>query len=347
LKLEIKKTIANMTVHWVEDSKIHTSSGYNFYTSKDEGRTFESAGALKGSSLTRILGKSRLMTRGLRLGIRDFRILSSGTMLAMADRRIYRSSDGDLKPVHHFRKGVGPLREGWCEDNEGTCYLAEYFLNNKRDSPVKLLKSTDDGQTWITVASFERIRHVHCVQFDPFSRRIWVGTGDRDNESGILFSEDKGNTWNRIGSSDQMFRTVSFLFTDEHVYWGSDAPTKQNYIYRQTRKTEEIERLVAVNGPVHYSTMLENGAMLFGTTAEGNSEGKSASWDNKARIWASVDGKEWTDVMSWKKDAYPYILGLGRIYFPHGRSRDNVYFTTEALKKADNMLFCARLMVGD
>jgi hypothetical protein len=346
LKLEIKRTVAQMTVHWVGDSEIWASSGYSFYTSRDEGVTFEKTGDLTTSSLNKILGKSRLITRGMRWGIRDLRRLNSGTVLVIADRKVYRSSgngSGAFKSVYKFRKGVGPLREGWCEDDEGNCYLAEYFLNNGRDSSVNLVKSTDDGHTWETIASFDRIRHIHCVQFDPFSRCIWLGTGDRDDESSIRFSEDRGDTWSAIGSRDQMFRTVSFIFTKDYVYWGSDAPTKQNYVYRQTRKNGAIDKLAAVNSPVHYSTMLENGTIVFGTTAEGNSEGKSAAWDDKAHIWASPDGKEWTDVASWEKDVYPYILGLGRIYFPHGRSGDNIYFTTEALRNVDNTLFCAKL----
>jgi len=345
LKLEIQKTIANMLVHCVNPSEIQASSGYTFYKSTDNGTTFAKNGDLKVSSLTKMLGKSRLLTRALRLGIRDMRKLKSGTILVIADRKIFRFDGDDFKPVYSFRKSVGPLREGWCEDEEGTCYLTEYFLNNKRDSPVNMLKSEDDGQSWDLVKSFHRIRHIHCVQSDPFSRLIWMGTGDRDQESSISFSEDQGKTWISIRSGDQMFRVVSLLFTRDNVYWGSDAPTRQNYIYRYARKSGNIERLVAVNAPVHYSMLLKNGAMLFATTAEGNSEGKSAAWDNKARIWTSDNGTNWTDVISWEKDIYPYILGLGRIYFPHGQSSDTLYFTTEALKRVDNTTFCAKLSV--
>lgn len=344
LKLEIQKTIPNMKAHWVDSTQIQTSSGYSLYSSRDEDQTFDKIADLKVSPLTKVFEKSHIFSRALRLGIRDLRRLKSGTFLAIADRKIFRSKDDDFEPVFFFKRGFGPLREGWCEDDEGICYLAEYFLNNKRDSPVNLLKSVDDGRSWEIIRSLNHIRHIHCIQHDPYTRRIWMGTGDRDHESIISFSQNGGNTWTNLESGDQQFRTVSFLFTRDYVYWGSDAPTRQNYIYRYVRKSGSIERLVAVNGPVHYSTLLQNGTMLFATTAEGNSEGKSASWDNKAHIWASEDGKNWTDVVSWEKDIYPYIFGLGRILFPHGHSRDNVCFTTEALKKADDTLFCAKLI---
>lgn len=343
LKLEIQKTIPNMIAHWVDHSELQSSSGYTIYTSKNKGATFEKTTDLKDSSWAKMLARSRLSSRALRLGIRDLRKLKSGTTLVIAYREILRSENSDFRPTYSFRNGMGPLREGWCEDNEGICYVAEYSLNNKRNRPVNLLESMDDGKTWRTILSADHIRHIHCVQYDPYSRRIWMGTGDRDAESSISFSEDHAKTWTTLGSGDQMFRTVSLLFTQDHVYWGTDAPTRQNYIYRHARKSGTIEKLVAVNGPVHYSTLLENGSMLFGTTAEGNSEGKSAAWDNRAHIWASEDGTKWTDLISWEKDLYPYLLGLGRVYFPHGQDLENVYFTTEALRKVDNTLFCAKL----
>lgn len=343
LKLVVLRTVPNMVVHWVDEREIWSSHNYTLYLSRDEGITFNKMADIGGSSLTCMLGKCRLLARAFRLGIRNLRKLESGTLLVIADRKIFRSENGEFKTVFHFRKGFGPLREGWCEDDKWNCYLGEYFLNNKRDTPINLLKSSDDGQTWDIIRSIHSIRHIHCVQYDPFCKKIWLGTGDRDNECSISFSKDEGQSWIKIGSGDQMFRTVSFLFTEDYVYWGSDAPTRQNYIYRYVRKSGNIEKLAAVDGPVNYSAILKNEKMLFATTAEGNSEGKSAEWDRKAHIWASEDGTHWDGIISWEKDIYPYELGKGRVYFPHGRFRDNIYFTTEALKKVDETLFCAKL----
>jgi hypothetical protein len=103
-----------------------------------------------------------------------------------------------------------------------------------------------------------------------------------------------------------------------------------------------IERLGAVDGPVHYSSCLKNGVKLFATVVEGNSEGKSIEWDKKAHIWASEDGVHWEDVASWKKDLWPYVLGFGRVLFAHGQcNKDAVFFTTQCLEKVDNTSFCA------
>jgi len=344
MKLEIQKIIPNMVVHWVDREVIWTSSNYTLYITKDGGDSFNKVTTLKVPLWAHVLGKFRLPARAFRLGIRSLRILKIGTALVIADKKIFRLKDGELKVVHSFERGFGPLREGWCEDDKGNCYLGEYFLNNKRDAPVQLLKSMDDGQSWKVIRSLSNIRHIHCVQYDPFSQRIWMGTGDRDEESSISFSENGGESWAEIGSGDQKFRAVSLLFTEDYVYWGSDAPTRQNYIYHYARKTGEVERLAAVDGPVHYSTILKNGVKLFATAAEGNSEGKSAEWDKKAHIWASENGAQWEELMSWEKDIWPYIFGFGRVYFAHGQHGNNVYFTTEALRKVDGMLIQAKIV---
>jgi hypothetical protein len=346
LKLIIEKTVPNMVVHSVDHEEIWASSSYTLYRSKDGGSTFDKVVDLKVPPIMRMLGRFRLSSKALRLGIRSLRILKSGTILAIADRKIFRGREDKFDVVYSFKKGFGPLPEGWCEDDKGHCYLAEYFLNNRRNTVSDLLKSSGDGQSWRVIRSLPNVRHIHCVQYDPFGRRVWMGTGDRDEESSISFSEDGGKSWTEIGSGDQMFRTVSLLFTEDYVYWGTDAPTRQNYIYVYNRESGQIERLSPVGGPIHHATILGNGIKLFATASEGNSEGKNPQWDSKAHIWASQDGIHWEDVMSWEKDFWPYILGYGMVLFAQGRRGDNVYFTAQSLRKVDGMLMHARLFLN-
>ncbi len=342
-ELVIQRKMPNTVVHYVNRDEVWVSSNYSLYRSKDRGFTFSKVIDLPVPFVMRLVARSRLPARALRLGVRGLRKLKSGTVLVIADGRIFRVREGEIQVVHSFERGRGPLREGWCEDDSGNCYLGEYFLNNRRHVPVRLLKAEDDGQSWRSICSFLDIRHIHCVQYDAYSKSIWLGTGDRDEESSISFSQDEGGTWTKVGSGDQMFRAVSLLFTQDHVYWGSDAPTRQNYIYRYDRKSAEIERLVAVDGPVYYSTILDSGIKIFTTATEGNSEGKSAEWDKKAHIWASADGICWEDLMSWEKDVCPYILGHGRVLLAHGQLDDILFFTPQCLKKVDNMLLMAKL----
>lgn len=332
-----------MVVQYVNGNEIWASFNYSLYRRLDEATIFEKVLDIPVPFFVRMAGRIRPFSRAFRLGIRGIRILKSGTILLIAYGKIFRWENSLLVPVYSFDREFGPLREGWCEDNKGQCYLGEYFLNNSRKFPVKLLKSVDDGKSWHILLLFKDIRHIHCVQHDPFSESIWIGTGDRDEESSIYFSTDSGITWNLIGKNDQMYRTVSFLFTKDHVYWGSDSPTRQNFIYRYNRNNQGISKVVPVDGPVHYSTMLANDIKIFATTAEGNTEGPSAEWDNKAHIWVSQKGDNWVDLYSWEKDFFPNILGLGRIYFPHGQGKEKLYFSLEALKGVDNVFVQAAL----
>jgi len=339
MKLEIKRIIPNMLVHWASSGELLATSNYSIYTSKDEGETFRRVTELRVHFLSQAASRFKFFSRVFRLGIRDVRKLKSNTLLAIADRKLFRIANGESQVTYSFKHGFGPLREGWCEDNEGNLYLSEYFQNSRRTIRVKLLKSTDDGLTWKTVSFFKGVRHIHCVQFDPFSKSIWLGTGDRNEESSILVSKDKGTTWTKIGFGNQSYRTISFIFTEKYVYWGSDIPTRQNYIYRYDRENCRIQKISPVNGPVFYSNILENRIMLFATTVEGNSEGKSIPWDNRATIWASQNGTCWKSLINYEKDRYPFLLGFGMLIFAHKQHGNNVYFTAQALRKADNMLF--------
>jgi hypothetical protein len=343
LKLSIERTIPNMIVHCVNDNEVWTSAGYSIYFSQDNGTTFNKILDLPVPFLTRRLSQIRISSRALRLGIRTLLRGSSGTILVAANRKLFRLANQQLTVSYKFNKGFAPLRQGWCEDEQGNYYMAEYFLNNDRLSTCELLKSSDDGKSWKVITTLNNIRHIHCVEYDPFTKSIWIGTGDRDRESGIHFSKDGGNTWTVLLSGDQVYRAVSLLFTPDYIYWGGDAPTKQNHIVRYSRKSKTMEKLVAVAGTVFYSTVLENQVILFGTTDEGDSEGKNPTSDRKAHIWGSPDGTHWEDLISFPKDTWPYILASGKILFANGKSGNNLYFSTEALKGMDGVLSCASI----
>jgi hypothetical protein len=344
MHLKIQEKIPNFVVQHMDDKEILASSNYTIFRSQNGGHTFKRVISLPVPFYSRFMGKYGLFSRALRLGIKAIIKLTNGAILAVASGQIFHIKDDEISIVHTFHKGFGPLRKGLCEDNNGNCYFGEYFLNNNRDSGVKLFKSSDNGHFWNVICSLDNIRHIHSVQFDPYSKNVWLCTGDKDNESKIMFSEDEGDTWITIASGSQMFRTLSLTFTKKHVYWGTDIPTRQNYICRYMRGDESIEKLTQVDGPVHYSTTTGGKFKVFATTVEGNSEGISSQWDENAHIWASKNGLRWHDVIGWKKDSWPYILGYGRIIFPNGENKTNdLYFTTQALQSMGNMLIKAKI----
>lgn len=338
MNLRIENVIPNYTVQYIDRDDIWASKGASLYKSKIKEDKFEKIIDLPFSFKDNIFGKSRLLSRAFRLGIKSIIKLQSGTILINAQKKIFRFRDNEIFEVFDFKNGFGPLRHGWCEDNQENCFIGEYFLNNKRNNAINLYKSSDDGLNWEIIESFTNIRHIHSVQFDPFTDFIWLCTGDHDDESRISFSQDYGETWEVIGSGDEMYRTVSLIFDKDKIYWGSDSPTRNNYIYSYNRKNGNIEKLSPVDGPIHYSAKF-NQYKLFATVVEGESEGKTLQWDTKSHIWCSKDSKNWYDIASWEKDNLPYILGYGRTIFPAGsRQGKYLYFSTQCLQDIDNSL---------
>jgi hypothetical protein len=346
IRCDILRSIPDFTIQYQDRDELWFSARYTIYRGSGDLNAIIKMFEIPAGPIQRTLGRSRLLSRVGRFGIRTLLKLKTGTILAVSDGKIFRIQDGNVEERHIFRYGIGPLRYGWCEDDRGHCFLGEYFLNKGAKRPVHVLCSPDDGRTWEIVHEFRTINHIHFLQWDPFTGYLWLGTGDKDEESEIAFSKDQGVTWIPIGKGDQAFRAVSLIFTQDYIYWGSDAPTRQNYLYRYSRTTHDITRLAAVDGPVHYSMALENGLMLFGTTVEGNSEGESGEWDRTVRLWASINGIQWTELLRWQKDnLHPYgFFGYGRILFPYGRyGHDVAYFTTQAVQGCDNICYQVRI----
>ncbi len=77
---------------------------------------------------------------------------------------------------------MGVLPSTVCQTDEAV-YLGEYPL----DSAVtpRVLRSTDRGEIWSSVLQLDGVRHIHAVQFDPYTHEIWLATGDRDSECRI------------------------------------------------------------------------------------------------------------------------------------------------------------------
>jgi hypothetical protein len=178
------------------------------------------------------------------------------------------------------------------------------------------------------------VRHVHAVQFDPLTRKVWFATGDRDEESMIGYIEEgrraKGEGRNGrlqiAAKGSQQARAVSLMFTPEFVYWGSDAgrdtTERCNWIHRWSRQTQKVERLAAVGGPVYYSTADARGRLFVSTAVEGS----RSEPDRIARVWMSQNGEQWHEIAAWQKDAYPLPFGYGVLSFPQNSVRDGLLY---------------------
>lgn len=85
-------------------------------------------------------------------------------------------------------------------------------------------------------------RHIHILEKDPYSGDIWLGTGDTDQESHVYRSTDNGESFELVGSGSQLWRILSFIFTNQSVSWNVDshAPQYITQLKRTDLKVGEI-----------------------------------------------------------------------------------------------------------
>ncbi len=210
-----------------------------------------------------------------------------GAATAISAGWIWHRPDADrgFQRVHELRyygRGVGrgAMPAGFTALGDGGVVLGEYFSNPDYED-VRVYFSPDGGGTWRIAHEFPpgRIRHVHAVQEDPYTGRVWVCTGDRDDESFIISMNPDGTDKTVIGHGAQRWRVVQLAFTEEAVYWGADTGCREDGgIWRWDRASEELEQLSTNNGPIYYATILGDETLVFSQTFERDGQRPPGLW---------------------------------------------------------------------
>lgn len=123
------------------------------------------------------------------------------------------------------------------ESQTGYLYASEYSCN--RDNRHRVCRGIFPAvgeEVWETILEFASIsewendpsimdsaRHVHTVAVDPYTGHLWVCTGDRNEHSRLLYSDDSGESFSVVGMGSQTWRSLSVWFTEHYVYWSMDA----------------------------------------------------------------------------------------------------------------------------
>lgn len=315
-KVEIEKLTEDMVIHSVKKGICWASRGNTIFVSTDKGKSWNKKGRIPYSISNPSYFNRFFVIRKIfgRYGISQMKILNSGTILIFSGPYLWRSTDnGNSFKIVHRRK-IHPLMQSWAEAH-GEIFYGEYFYDKGRKE-INLWKSIDDGKNWFIVYTFVAgsVRHIHAVQYDPYSDRIWVTTGDEDRECKIMYSTDRGKTFEIIGQGSQEWRAVSLLFTEDYIYWGMDSPHKQNYIFRWDRRTGTRKVVAEIDGPAYYSTQLEDGSLILATTVEG----ATGEWDGSAHIWLKEkNNQNWIDLGGWKKIYGAKMFGILKLAQPN------------------------------
>ena len=213
-----------------------------------------------------------------------------------------------------------------CKTPLGLFY-GEYHGNSERE-PIRLFY-TSDGLNWSVFSSFDNVRHIHAVFYDPFTKTMWVTTGDEDDESAIWNnSTNSPKTFSPVIQGTQQARAIQLLFFDDSVVYGSDTPLESNSIYKIDRETLSCTNIAKVNGSVFHSTQTCNG-FYFSTAVEPSDVNNT----NLATIYASNNGIKWDAIISHEKDKWhKKIFQYGQLLFPAGKNEtEQLIYSTFAV----------------
>ncbi len=174
-------------------------------------------------------------------------------------------------PNYGFGVGRGIMSTGLTKVNNEEFLFGEYFNNPGRDK-VRIYKYKITGMQWQNVYEFMpgQIRHIHALQEDPYTGKLWICTGDENEEPMIGWSDDRFRTIIPIGQGNQKWRACQLVFTEENVYWGADTGSIDlGGIYKWDKQKKEATQLQPVPGAIFFGTRLANGTIVMSTDREG------------------------------------------------------------------------------
>ena len=71
------------------------------------------------------------------------------------------------------------------------------------------------------------------------TQKIWLTSGDLDEESAICTVDKSFGKINKEISGSQQTRAIKLLFDENYIYFGSDTPEELNHIYRFNKKQKK------------------------------------------------------------------------------------------------------------
>lgn len=332
---ELLNTIPGIKIVDVTDNYLLGVKGYYFFKYTFEKRKWEKYSKVY-DPIPAFCSHFRLVRRLLRAEINKYYCFSSGNELCIARKGIFRKDDNTNRFIKTFdvKRGSRPLT--LCEDVDGKIYFGEYFANWDL-LPIHIYCSSDGGRTWEIVYTFAKgnINHIHGIYMDPYTRKMWIVTGDRENECIIGYTDDGFKTIKEVFRGGQDYRSCILLFYKDFIVYATDSQYQKNFIRKFDRKTLEIENLYEVQGPVIRGA--QSGTVSVISTDVEPSKDLVLT---RSYVWYTKDGIHWESLCSAEKD------GWHDAYFQFGvfdlpaynmsTPLNELYVTGKALKGVDN-----------
>jgi hypothetical protein len=280
----------------------------------------------------KLTSASRLGYRLMRDGFHALVLLPSGELIAALPGAIatLRPGEVEFEVTHVLQRGTRPLNIAAAPD--GRVFWGEYFDNPERDA-VHVYGSHDRGASWKVVYSFEKgaIRHVHNIVYDLWEECFWVLTGDVGSECRILWASLDWSRVESVISGNQQARAVAAVPREGGLYFASDTPLEQNYIYKLDRQGN-LARLAEIHGSVLCGGAM-GGAVFFTTMVEPS----AVNLDRDVALYGSADGALWARLESWPKDGWSEkLFQYGNAFVASGNNATSLLaITTVAVNAGD------------
>jgi hypothetical protein len=297
--------------------RIFLGEGRFFYSGKVDDEAFSNQVSLFGATMgwvKSLMASSRLYRMVHKTnGSFNSATLRSGTILVQYDR-IYRSTDGgrSFEPVFSFPDATAaphPYGMSNATARDDVYYGELTFAKAPHD--VRVWKGTDDGRTWQVQYAFRdgQLGHIHSIVYDPFRDRLWVGTGDGDSESRLVYTDDDFLTVHALGAGDQSWRISGMIVTERYLYWGTDDTEHGSDLYRYDFATQRREHIRKLGNPVWYGAQLSDGTLVFSASYEPSARfTREQAPPPQAAVWISRNGTDWYEAVSFPRRS---IAGVG------------------------------------
>jgi hypothetical protein len=328
-------------VHLIENNNFWASRGRSLYLSFDRGTSWKKLLSLTLPISLHLCSMSRLSRRLSRMCINHVIRIDVNSMAIVGFGYIFfYSTVLDKITAKYPIKGKRPLVV--CA-HKGRLIYGEYG-NNPEYKPMELI-AVDEKIGSRVIFSFDHIRHIHGVNCDPVDGSLWITTGDNDDESTIWHMSTLKAQPQPILSGSQQSRAVQLLFDKSYIYFGTDTPLEQNYIYRLDRVNYQVKRLHPVSNSVFYGCTV-NDTHIFASVCEPSDVNEISN----VRIYTSdkQDTSTWSELIKIPKDVWPMrLFQYGQVLFPIGQNKSNQLYFTPMGVDGDQNTYRTNLIIKD
>lgn len=283
----------------------------------------------------RLSVSNRLTARLFRDGFHALAALASGAIVAAVPGAIVTlfANETEFRRTFAVTRGTRPLHITALPS--GAVFWGEYFDNASRDE-VHIYGSTDGGMTWDVAYTFPKraVRHIHNIVHDPWQDCLWVLTGDYGDECRILRASFDFTNVELVLQGKQQARAVAAIPTKEGLYFASDTPLEQNYIYFLDRQGA-LSLLAQINNSSICGCRV--GSHLFFSTMV---EPSKVNPDLTVRVYgATRDPQSWQPLLSWHKDRWPMkFFQYGNAFLPDGNNTTAYLAVSTVAVESDDMV---------